>query len=185
MAELTAVSPASGLTPVATQAARLTEAPQTPIWSITPYRGQTAALSTALHKHHGLAFPAPGQICGTGAPRIVWAGLDRAFLIGTAPDAGLSDHAALTDQSDGWAHLILTGPDARAVLARFVPLDLSPVACPPGSARRTLLGHMQALILHGGDAHFEILVFRSMAATAVHDLGRAMRAVAARSAMGH
>lgn len=184
MADLTPRSPASGLIPVATQTARLTEAPQTPIWSIAPYRGQTAALSQALQRHHGLAFPAAGQICGTGAPRIVWAGLDRAFLIGTAPDASLSDHAALSDQSDGWAHLILTGPDARAVLARFVPLDLSPAACPAGSARRTLLGHMQALILYEGGEGFEILVFRSMAATAVHDLDRAMRAVAARSAMG-
>ena len=183
MAELLAQSPAHDLTPVTTKGAQLTEAAMVPIWSIAPYRGQTAAVSAALLQSHGLAFPGPGEVLGTPGAMLAWAGLDQAFLIGAAPGDALAAHAALVDQSDGWARLILTGPDARAVLARFVPLDLSPTACPPGSSRRTLLGHMQAMILHHDADSFEILVFRSMAATAIHDLTRAMRTIEARSTL--
>ena len=39
-------------------------------------------------------------------------------------------HAALTDQTDGWASLTLTGPHATDALLRLVPLDLRPAAFP-------------------------------------------------------
>jgi sarcosine oxidase subunit gamma len=161
----------------------LTEAPMGSVWAVMPYRGKAAALSKALEQAHGMPFPEPGTLLTAGKVRIAWSGLDQAFLMGVEPDAALADHAALTDQSDAWTHLVLDGPAARDVLARWVPVDLSPAACPPGAARRTLVGHMSALILHPGGDRFEILVFRSMAATAVHELTRAMRAVAARGAL--
>ncbi|PWK60903.1 sarcosine oxidase subunit gamma [Roseicyclus mahoneyensis] len=184
MAELIAKSPAHGLVPVETAGARLTEAPLAPIWSIAPLRGKTEAVSDALEQGHGLPFPAPGTLHAFQGVRIAWSGLDQAFLMGASPAPELSRDAALSDQSDGWAHMILEGSAARAVLARLVPIDLAPAACPPGSARRTLLGHMHTLILHPGGDRFELLVFRSMAETAVHEVARAMTAVAARAAIG-
>lgn len=183
MAELIVKSSADGLTPLDIGGVQLTEAAMAPIWAIAPFRGQADAVSRKLQKAHGLSFPAPGALHGVEQARIAWSGLDQAFLMGITPDPDLGSHAALTDQSDAWTHLILDGPTVRDVLARWVPIDLSPPACPPGSARRTLLGHMPALILHQGGDRFELLVFRSMAGTAVHELTRAMRAVAARSAM--
>lgn len=183
MADLTPTSPAQGLTPVTVAGAHLTEAPMTPIWSIAPYRGQAAELGAALIAAHGLDFPSPGALLSKDGACIAWSGLDQAFLMGAAVDPTIGTHAALSDQSDAWVRLILAGPMARAVLARLVPLDLSPAACPPGSARRTLLGHMPALILHRGGDAFEILVFRSMAGTAVHELSAVMRMVGARAAL--
>ncbi|WP_297614332.1 sarcosine oxidase subunit gamma [uncultured Roseicyclus sp.] len=183
MADLTPKSPAHGLTPVMLAGVHLTEAPMTAIWSIAPYRGQTEALSAALQQAHGLRFPAPGGMSETGTATIAWSGLDQAFLMGAVPDPGLAAHAALCDQSDGWARLILEGASARAVLARLVPIDLAPAACPPGSSRRTLLGHMPTLILHRGGDGFELVVFRSMAATAVHEVSDVMRKLAARGAL--
>jgi sarcosine oxidase subunit gamma len=165
------------------EGAHLNEAPMTPIWSLAPYRGQAAALSAALEAAHGLSFPAPGAVLSDGGVSIAWSGLDQAFLMGVAPAPALAVHAALSDQSDGWARLVLDGPAARDVLARLVPIDLSPAACPPGSARRTLLGHMPALIVHRGGDGFDILLFRSMAATAVHELSDVMRMVAARAGL--
>jgi sarcosine oxidase subunit gamma len=182
VAELITRTPAQGLVPVAAPGALLTEAAPAPIWSVAPFRGQGAALSAALERAHGLPLPAPGTMHAKGALRVAWAGRDMAFLMGATPDAALAAHAALTDQSDGWAHLVLEGSAARDVLARLVPIDLAPVSCPAGAARRTLLGHMAALILHPGGDRFEMLVFRSMAGSAVQDLTRAMRAVAARGA---
>ena len=164
MADLIAKSPARGLTPVDAGGVTLTEAPMGPIWAVMPLRGKADAVSKALEKAHGLGFPAAGLLQEAEGARIAWSGLDQAFLMGVLPDRTLAAHAALTDQSDAWAHLVLEG---AAV----------------GAARRTLVGHMSALILHPGGDRFEILVFRSMAATAVHELIRAMRAVAARRAL--
>lgn len=183
MADLIAKSPAHGLTPVEAGGVTLTEAPMAPIWAVMPYRGKRDALSKALEKAHGLRFPDPGALFDAGDVRIAWSGLDQAFLMGVAPEAKLAAHAALCDQSDAWARLVIEGPAARDVLARFVPIDLSSDACPPGSARRTLLGHMNALLLHPGKDRFEVVVFRSMVGTAVHDITRAMHSVAARTGL--
>lgn len=183
MAELIATPPAQGLTPVMVAGAHLSEAPITPIWSIAPYRGQAAALSAVLTTAHGLPFPAPGALLSKDGACIAWSGLDQAFLMGVVADPGLASYGALTDQSDAWVRLVLVGPMARDVLARLVPIDLAPGACPPGSARRTLLGHMPALILHRDGEGFEIMTFRSMAATAVHELTDVMRMVAARAGL--
>ena len=184
MAELIATSPARGLTPASIGSVTLTEVPQAPVWAILPFQGKAKAFDAALQKAHGLTFPEPGVCHEAKGLRLAWSGLDQAFLIGSAPDQSLGRHAALIDQSDAWTHLGIEGAAARDVLARLVPIDLSPAACPKGSARRTLLGHMSALILHPGGDRFEVLVFRSMAQSAVHDLTRAMGAVAARQARG-
>jgi len=175
-------SPAAGLLPEVAGTVTLSEGLQAPIWAVMPYRGQTKALSDAMQTAHGVAFPAPGAIEANGDLRAVWSGLDQCFLFG-APDDALKPYAALVDQSDSWTHLVLDGADARAVLARLVPVDLSDSAFASGHAIRSGLGHMNALILRTGPERFEILVFRSMAATAVHEIARAMRMVAARAAL--
>ena len=99
---------------------------------------------------------------------------------GARPE-GLDGLAAVTDQSDAWIVVRLEGAGAEDVLARLVPIDLRGRAFPQDSAARTLLGHMSVGIVRvpGG---FEIRAFRSMAGTLAHELGRAMRAVAARGA---
>ena len=77
----------------------------------------------------------------------------------------------------------LTGPGAADALARLVPVDLRIPAFAPGACCRTQLGHMMTLIHRSGPDAFRLFVFRSMAATAVHELHAAMRAVAARAAI--
>lgn len=163
--------------------ASLSVAPPGSIWAIAPYGGRVDALSDALKAVHGVTFPSPGTCETAGNVRLVWSGIDQAFLFGMPPDNSLAAHGALTDQSDAWTHLLLDGSDVEEVLARLMPLDLSLKAAPIGSALRSQLGHMSVLLLRTGDTCFELLVFRSMADTAVHDLTRAMRAVAARRAI--
>ena len=68
------------------------------------------------------------------------------------------------------------------MLARLVPIDLDPAAFPPGSAARSMLGHVPLLLVNGDDG-FELLVPRSYARTAVEELATAMRGVAARAAL--
>ncbi|MEZ5752399.1 MAG: sarcosine oxidase subunit gamma family protein [Paracoccaceae bacterium] len=144
-----------------------------PVFSIAPYPGVRPVVNA-------MPFPTPGQIVTQGAVRLVWAGREQAFLIGAAPDEGLS--AAITDQSDGWAWFRLQGEDATAVLARLTPLDLRVSAFAPGTSARAPLNHMQAVILRTAADAFELAVFRSMAQTAQHELVEAMTRVAARRA---
>lgn len=179
MAELLATGAAEGLLPVSHGPFTLAEAPPARITSVAPFAGKEKAVGAALKKACKLGFPAPNAALASGEERILWTGRGQGFLIGADP-APLAGLAALTDQSDGWAVLRLSGEGADRVLARLVPVDLRPAAFGPGRVVRTGLNHMMAVIA-GREEGFEIFVFRSMARTAVHEIAAAMAAVAARA----
>lgn len=147
---------------------------------IAPFRGRERAVSAAL-KAIGLSFPSPGRMLRKGEARVLWWGRGQALLIGAEPPPELLGQAALTDQGDGLAGFALEGPAAEAVLARLVPIDVRPAAFPRDATARTLLFHMTCSLTRTGARTFEILVMRSMAATAAHDLAGAMRSVAAQA----
>ena len=149
-----------------------------PITSLAVFPGGAKAVAKGL-KTLGLAMPEPNTFTEKKGARIVWTGRDQAFLIGIAPPE--LEGAAVTDQSDGWAVLGLSGAAAVDVLARLVPVDLRLAAFPVGRAIRTQLNHMNVVTLRVGDHAFEILVFRSMARTAWHELETAMHMVTARA----
>ncbi|WP_295073455.1 sarcosine oxidase subunit gamma [Tabrizicola sp.] len=149
-----------------------------PITSVAVLPGGAKTVARGL-KALGLAMPEPNTFVEKKGLRIVWTGREQAFLIGA--ESPVLEGAAVTDQSDGWAVLSLSGPAAADVLARLVPMDLRIVACPVGTALRSQLNHMNAVILRTGDYAFEIMVFRSMARTAWHELETATHMVAARA----
>lgn len=180
MAELVAKSPCAGLLPISEGGVTVSEVDPGPITAIAPFRGKEKTLNTALTRAHGLGWPAPGQSDAAGDARIQWFGHSHALLLGVAPKASLANHAALTDQGDAWAVVRIDGKGARDVLARLTPLDLRPAAFPVGSTARSELQHMQAAITRVGRDAFQVMVFRSMAQTLVHDLQVALRGVAAR-----
>ena len=79
-------------------------------------------------------------------------------------DALGGQHAALTDVSHSRAVLVLSGPDARAVLAKGCTLDLHPRVLGPGRCAQSRLAKCQALIHQTTDApEFEVHVQRSFA----------------------
>ena len=88
--------------------------------------------------------------------------------------------AAVIDQSDAWASVVLRGSSAVDVLARLVPTDLRPTVFGAGATARTLVGHMSVSITRTEADAFLILVFRSMAQTLIEEITEAMEAVAAR-----
>ena len=151
-----------------------------PITSLAVFPGGAKAVAKGL-KTLGLAMPEPNTFVEKKGVRIVWTGRDQAFLMGIAPPE--LEGAAVTDQSDGWAVLSVSGAAAVEVLARLVPVDLRLAAFPVGRAIRTQLNHMNVVILRVGDHAFEILVFRSMARTAWHELETTTHMVAARAGM--
>ena len=179
MVELTPRSACAGLLPVTLGQAHLEEAELGVLTALSPLDG-AEALSSALEAAHGMAWPKPNRATGKDGARCLWFGRDAALLVGPSPDPGLRKTAAVTDQSDGWASMILSGTAAEDVLARLVPVDLRAAHFRRGHSLRSELLHMQASITRLGADRFLILVFRSMADTAVHEIKSAMAAVAAR-----
>jgi sarcosine oxidase subunit gamma len=149
-----------------------------PITSIALFPGGAKSVAKGL-KTIGLEMPSPSTFIEKNGARIVWTGRDQAFLLGVAPPP--IEGAALTDQSDGWTTLSLSGAGVTDVLARLVPVDLRLSACPVGTALRTQVNHMNAVILRAGDHAFDIMVFRSMSRTAWHELEATMSMVLARA----
>ena len=73
-------------------------------------------------------------------------------------------HAALTDVSHSRTVLVLSGPGARAVLAKGCPLDFHPRVFGPGRCAQSRLAKCQALIHQtAATPVFEIYVMRSFA----------------------
>jgi len=149
-----------------------------PITSVAVFPGGAKAVAKGL-KALGLALPEPNTFIEKKGARIVWTGREQAFLLGV--EAPALEGAAVTDQTDGWSVLALSGTAAVDVLARLVPMDLRLPAFPVGRAVRTQLNHMNVAILRTGDYAFEIMGFRSMARTAWHELEAAAQMVAARA----
>ena len=179
MASLLELTPCEDLLPLTVGSVTLSELPPARITSVAPYERQQAAATKAL-KALGLGWPKPGHMVARNDTACLWSGRGQAFLIGTEA-TGLEKVAALTDQSDGWAQMRIDGPDAVAVLSRLVPVDLSLSGFGKGRVARTSLGHMMLLIARTGAQAFDLMVFRSMTRSAVHELETAMKAVAARN----
>ncbi len=172
MPNLIAKSALAGHAPVTLAGTTLDEAHVGPITSIAVFPGALDEVNARLG-----SFPAPNEVKGN----LIWTGPEQAFLMGQAPDlAGL---AATTDQTGGWAALRLTGPKAADTLMRLYPLDLRAAHFPPGTCARSPLGHMQSILIREADS-FLILVFRSMARTAWHEIEAALQALNARAAAG-
>ena len=180
MVKLIAKTACDGLLPVTAGSCVLSELTPANITSIAPFTAQEKSVAATLKSALGLSWPAPNRSTGKDECRCIWCGQDQVFLLGPAPQpiAG----AAMTDQSDGWAAMRLAGVDAEAVLARLVPLDLRAAHFKRGHSARSLINHMPASITRTGVDALDIMVFRSMAATAVQEISAAMHSVAAQAA---
>lgn len=177
--------PPLGTAPVTHGSITLAELPLPRLTSVAPFAGQDRATAKAL-KSMGLTFPAPGHVSTSKGPQtpmtgiLIWTARNQAFLLAADP-APLQGIAALTDQTDGWCALTLTGAGAGEVLARLIPVDLRAAHFPPGQALRTGLNHMNAILWRTAETAFTLLVFRSMARTAWTELTEAMQSTAART----
>ena len=181
MAELKARTACGDELPLEMGSTQLAELDLGPVASIMVW-GSEKELSEAMKTAHGVAFPKPNRSSGNDATRCIWFGRNQALLIGAAADAGLRKYAAIVDQSDAWCAVSLSGETSEAVLARLVPVDLRRAQFNRGHTVRTQVGHMMASVTRTGPDSFMVLVFRSMAATLIHELKQAMQSVAARSA---
>jgi methylglutamate dehydrogenase subunit D len=141
--------------------------------SLAAAKGKREALAAAIREKYGVTLPStPCRVEGNGIA-FLWTGPDQWLATAARKDgrdlevelkpvvAGL---AAVTDQTDARSILRISGPRAREVLAKGVPIDLHPRAFPPGSIAITHASHI-GIIMWQLDAAptYELAVFRSFA----------------------
>lgn len=141
-------------------------------------RGDLA--STALKEAvKSVAGPVPGIVSGivpgqreivlSGDNGVAWMSPDELLVL--VPYAEAEAAAAALEApdrmavnlSDARAVFRVSGPQARAVLAKLSPVDLSPAAFKPGMIRRTRLAQVPAAFWMVGEDAFELVCFRSVA----------------------
>lgn len=183
MVDLIPLTPCAGLLPLSVGGITLTEVSCGAVTFIAPFKGMESKVSGILESQLGVPFPAPNRMEVRAGVRVLWVGPGKALLMGADVPEGVVGHAALVDQGDAFATVRVAdaraGDDARAVLARLMPVDTGEHAFDDGCTARSLVGHMTASVTRVGTT-FEIMVMRSMAASLVHDLCSAMETLEAR-----
>jgi sarcosine oxidase subunit gamma len=121
----------------------------------------------------GLDLPERLRLTARGERIAIWMAPDELLLLLPADDLGAvrdglaaalaGQHHLLADVSDARSLFAVRGADAREVLARLTPADVSPGGFDPGSARRTRLGQVAALIWMPEEGEVRVACFRSVA----------------------
>lgn len=148
-------------------------------------KGARSTLSARLREYFQIDLPQGPR--RTAAGSLALAGTGPGAWLATFERGGnsfaqhLGDVAAgvasVSDQSDGYAVLRLTGPRARDALSRLIPIDLHPSVFAVGNVSVSVSSYMGVTLWRldddvDGSSRFEIAVARSMALSlwqALHD----------------
>lgn len=142
-----------------------------------PLGGEDAARE-AVKAGYGVDLPAPGKSVvaeGHGAS-ILGLAPDLAFVLFTRaePDAErvvaekLGEAVYLTDQTDTWCGLEISGPRSRAALERICPIDLHPQAFAVNDGARTVMEHLGVIIIRTAADRYLLLSASSSAGSFLH-----------------
>lgn len=141
--------------------------------NLSAARGKRDSLQSAVKQAYNIELPAPGTSVEGKNLALVWSGPGQWLAVaerGAGRDLEhelkpiLAGLASVTDQSDARAVIRVSGPRARNVLAKGVPVDLHPRAFRPGAVAITHASHI-GVILWQLDAAptYEFAMFRSYA----------------------
>lgn len=138
-------------------------------------RNQRAALADRVARLFGARLPAGPQRVLAGETAFI--GVGPGVWLATS-DAGNSfaetlaqqvgDIAAVSDQTDAFSILRISGPKVRSALCKLIPVDLHPRTFDIGDSAVTVAAHMGVTLWRLEDekpewAVFELAVSRSMA----------------------
>ena len=135
-------------------------------------KGQAAALGKAVREGYGVELPTSSRVAQGPKVNFIGYGPEQWLavsgrLAGEALARDLSVRlkglASISDQSGGRTVLRISGPRARDVLAKGLPVDLDPRAFPLGSAATSAISHIGVQIWQGDDTRsYDIAIFRSL-----------------------
>ena len=149
--------------------------------SVIARRDESEALAALVRSAYGIELPGIPRRSGGPMPdgrelSFIWAGPGQwlAYAEGMTGLAGeletaLGKRAMIVEQSDGRCVVHITGPKARAILAKGIGLDLDPRAFKPGDVALTLATHIAVQLWQIDDRpSYEIALFRSLAGSFWH-----------------
>ncbi|MCV6591971.1 MAG: sarcosine oxidase subunit gamma [Silicimonas sp.] len=184
MADITlTATPLLGGTDIQIGDNRILERDDLALVSIATPLGGEVDLTEALKIAWSLDLPTPTQSTTSGDTTAIRTTPDQMLLLfpHPTPDANavvqekLGGTGYTTDQTDAWVILEITGPDTMAALERLCPLDLARFE--DGTAGRTMMEHMGALILKRAPDHFLLMSASSSAGSFLHAVETSYRYV--------
>jgi sarcosine oxidase subunit gamma len=138
-------------------------------------KDKTTNVAARVRERFGVDLPMTPRRAAGGPIQFIWAGPGR--WLAAAPnqspatlESDLRDAlvrlASVTSQSDGRSIIRVSGPKAREVLVKGVPLDLDPRAFGPDDTAVTVVAHINVHLWQSDAAPtYEFAVFRSFAAS--------------------
>ncbi|MFC5068931.1 sarcosine oxidase subunit gamma [Flaviflagellibacter deserti] len=138
-------------------------------------KDQSAALVKRVRSLYGINLPASPSRAGTDDLAFIGIGPGVWLAAGSSSSGftsmlanDLEGLASVSDQSSGYAVLRLSGPKARTLLQKGVPIDLHPSVFRPEKAAVTVIAHIGCMLWQTDEGAFEVAVFRSMAGSFHH-----------------
>ncbi len=143
--------------------------------TVAARKGQADALQRTVTSAYGVELPDSSHIAGGPSVRFVgygpgqWLAVSET-LAGEALARDLAQNlrglASISDQSGGRTVLLVSGPRARAVLGKGLPIDLHPLSFGTGSAATSTISLMGVQLWQTDDAPtYELAIFRSVSAS--------------------
>jgi sarcosine oxidase subunit gamma len=140
--------------------------------TVAARKGQAAALKAAVAGAYGVELPESARVAQ--GPNVSFVGYGPGQWLAVSETLAnealardlaqkLKGLASISDQSGGRTVLRITGPRARDVLAKGLPIDLDPRAFPLGSAATSTISLMGVQLWQIDDTRsYDIAIFRSV-----------------------
>jgi sarcosine oxidase subunit gamma len=143
--------------------------------TVAARKGQADALKAAVASAYGVDLPVSSRFARGASVSFIgygpgqWLAVSEQ-LANEALARDLAQHlkglASISDQSGGRTVLRVSGPRARDVLAKGLPIDLDPRAFPLGSAATSTISLMGVQLWQTDDTRsYDITIFRSVSAS--------------------
>lgn len=143
--------------------------------TVAARKGKAADLHAAVFSAYGVRLPDSSRVAQGSQVSFVGYGAGQWLAVSEtlanealAQELGqkLKGLASISDQSGGRTVLRLSGPRARDVLAKGLPIDLDPRAFPLGSAATSTISLMGVQLWQTDDTKsYDIAIFRSVSAS--------------------
>jgi methylglutamate dehydrogenase subunit D len=140
--------------------------------TVAARKGKEDALSPAVSNAYGIQLPASSRV--VQGPHVSFIGYGPGQWLAVSESLAnealardlsgkLNGVASISDQSGGRTVLNISGPNARDVLAKGLPIDLDPRAFPLGSAATSAISHMGVQLWQLEDTRsYDVAIFRSL-----------------------
>lgn len=153
-------------------------------------RGASDALAQRVRERFGIDLPTGPKRSAASGVAFAGTGPGTWLALGERESSGdgnefaaqltveLAAVASVSDQSDGYTLIRLTGAHVRDALAKLIPVDVHPRAFQVGDVASTVASHVGVTLWRLPDepdagSVFEILMFRSLARSFWHALNEA------------